>query len=322
MQQMAEQQMEAQQEALTRTADDALALARRQARLQERMAGAGQEELAGMRAEEASLLQGVQNVAENLQMATEGAMGQNREISAQMGLAMESLQNTIEAMEGRRGATPSATAAAEQAIADLNQLALMAIAGAQQMGQQGQGQSGEEVAQQLEELAQQQGDIMNQSTQLMPMQLPQQAMSQQLQQMSEGQQSVADDLGDLAEEPGSEQSLGDLQQLAQEAEMLAQQLQRGRLTPEMVQRQERLFHRLLDAGRSLEREEFSEERESEVPGAFERGQVLSLTDEQLGVMPYQVPDGEQLRRLSPAVRQLVLEYFERLNRARRPGGGS
>lgn len=325
MQEMAQEQMEAQQEALMRTADDALALARRQAELRERMQSAGQEEMTRMRAEEQSLLQGVENIAQNLQMATEGQMGANPEISAQMGLAMESLQNTIQAMEGRRGATPSASAQAEQAIADLNQLALMSIAGAQQMGQQGEGQSGEEVAQQLEQLAQQQGDIMNQSTQLMPMQLGEQAMSQQLEQMSEGQQSVASDLGDLADEPGSEQSLGDLQQLAQEAAALAQELQQGRLTPEMVERQERLFHRLLDAGRSLEREEFSEERESEEPGDFERGAVLSLTGDQLGVLPYEVPDGEQLQRLSPAVRQLVLDYFERLNRApppTRPGGGS
>ena len=29
----------------------------------------------------------------------------------------------------------------------------------------------------------------------------------------------------------------------------------------------------------------------------------------------ELPDGEQLRGLTPAVRQLVLEYFERLNRA-------
>ena len=225
-------------------------------------------------------------------------------------------------MEGRRGATPSASAQAEQAIGDLNQLALTAIAGAEQMGEQGQGQGGEEVAEQLEQLAQQQGELMNQSTQLMPMQLGEQAMQQQMEQMSQGQESVASDLGDLADEPGSEESLGDLQQLAQEAQLLAQQMAEGRLTPEMVQRQERLFHRLLDAGRSLEREEFSEERESEQPEDFDRGDVLSLTADQMGVMPYEVPDGAQLQRLSPAVRQLVLEYFERLNRARRPGGGS
>ena len=320
MERMAQDRMQAQQEALLRTADDALTLARRQGDLRERMRGAGQEELAAMRAQEASLLRGVENMAENLQRASDGAMGANREIAAQMGLAMESLQNTIEAMEGRRGATPAPAAQAEQAVADLNQLALMAVAGAQQMGQQGQGQSGEEVAQQLEELAQQQGDLMNQSTQLMPMQLGQQAMSEQLQQMSQGQESVASNLGDLADEPGSEQSLGDLQQLAQEAEALARELEQGRLTPEVVRRQERLFHRLLDAGRSLEREEFSEERESETPGAFERGRILSLTGAQLGIMPYEVPDGEQLQRLSPAVRQLVLDYFERLNRTTPRGG--
>ena len=321
MQEMAQQQMEEQQAALLRTADDALSLARRQAQLRERMRGASQEQLVNMRAAEASLLQGVQNIAENLQVATSGAMGANRELSAQMGLTMESLQGTVEAMESRRGTT-SPSAQAEQAIGDLNGLALMAIAGAEQLGQQGEGQGGEDVAEQLEELAQQQGDLTNQSTQLMPMQLGEQAMSQQLQEMQEGQQSVASDLGDLADEPGSEESLGDLQQLAEEAQELAQQMAQGRLTPEMIQRQERLFHRLLDAGRSLEREEFSEERESEEPGDFERGDVTSLTAEQMGVMPYEVPDGDQLQRLSPAVRQLVLEYFDRLNRRRTGGGGS
>lgn len=322
MQEMAEQQMQAQQDALMRTADDALSLARRQSELRERMRGASQEQLSAMRAEQASMLQGVQNIAENLQLATEGAMGANRDLSAQMGLAMESLQNTVESMENRRGSAPSPTAQAEQAVGDLNQLALMAIAGAEQMGQQGQGEGGEEMAEQLEQLAQQQGELMNQSTQLMPMQLGEQTMQQQLEQMQQGQQSVASDLGDLADEPGSEESLGDLEELAREAMALAQEFEQGRLTPETVQRQERLFHRLLDAGRSLEREEFSEERESEEPGDFERGQVLSLTGEQLGVMPYEIPDGEQLQQLSPAVRQLVLDYFERLNRARSGAGGS
>jgi hypothetical protein len=322
MLEMAEQQMEEQQAALRRTADDALALARRQGDLREQMRGASQDQLVEMRADEASLLQGVQNIAENLQLATEGAMGSNQELSAQMGRTMESLQTTIESMESRRGSSPSPSAQAEQVIGDLNQLALMAIAGAEQMGQQGQGQSGEEVAEQLEQLAQQQGELMNQSTELMPMQLGEQAMSQQMQEMSQGQESVASDLGDLADEPGAEESLGDLQELAREAQVLAEEMAQGRLTPEMVQRQERLFHRLLDAGRSLEREEMSEERESEVPGAFERGDVLSLTADQLGVMPYEIPDGEQLQRLSPAVRQLVLEYFERLNRARTGSGGS
>ena len=129
-------------------------------------------------------------------------------------------------------------------------------------------------------------------------------------------------MGDLADEPGADASLGDLEQLAQEAQAIAEEMvTQGRLTPEMIQRQERLFHRLLDAGRSLEREEYSEERESEQPEEFERGQVMPLTDEQMGVMRYEIPDGTRLQELNPAVRQLILEYFERLNRSR-PGGES
>ena len=129
-------------------------------------------------------------------------------------------------------------------------------------------------------------------------------------------------MGDLADEPGADESLGDLQQLAQEAQAIAEEMvSQGRLTPEMIQRQERLFHRLLDAGRSLEREEYSEERESEQPEEFERAQVMPLTGEQMGVMRYEIPDGTRLQELNPAVRQLILEYFERLNRSR-PGGES
>jgi hypothetical protein len=316
---MAEQQMDQQVEAFRQTADDALSLARRQNELREQMRGASREDLAQMRNDEASVLRGVQNMAENLQTATEGAMGANEELSTQMGQAMQAIQETIEALESPRGSA-APFAQAEEAVGDLNQLALTAMAVAAQMGQQGQGQGGDEVGEQLEQLAQQQGELMNQSGQLMPMQLGQQAMSQQMQQLSQGQESVAGDLGDLADEPGSEQSLGDLRALAREAQALAQELAQGRLTPEIAQRQERLFHRLLDAGRSLEREEMSEERESEEPGAFERGVVSPLSPEALGAMPYRLPDGEQLRRLSPAVRQLVLQYFERLNRTRDGGG--
>jgi len=320
-QQMAQQQAEAAQAALHQAGDDALDLSRRQAELRESMRGSSQEQVAEMRSDEASLLEGIQNMAENLQAASQGAMQGNQELSAQVGRAMESIQKTIDAMETRRGSTPSPYAQAEQAIADLNQLALAAIAGAEQMGEQGEGGAGD-VAEQMEQLAQQQGELVNKTGQLMPLELGEQAMSEQLQKMAEGQQSVASDIGELADQPGGEDTLGDLEQLQAEAEALAQQLAQGRLTPELGQRQERLFHRLLDAGRSLEREESSDERESEVPEDFERGAVLGLTADQLGLVRYQMPDAAQLQGLSPAVRQLVLQYFERLNRVGSGGGGT
>ena len=324
-QQMQQQKAEAMQQALHQAADDALSLARRQAELRDQMRSAGQDQVSDMRGDEASLVQGVRNMAQTLVERTEGAANGDQQLSAQMGRAMESLQRTIQAMESRRGSAPSPEGAAEQAVDDLNQLALMAMAGAEQMGQQGSGQQSEqEVSEQLEELAQQQGELSNQTGQLTPMQLGEQAMREQLQKLAEQQQSVSQDLDQLSEEKGAEEkSLGNLKDLAAEAEAIAKQMAAGRLTPEMTERQERLFHRLLDAGRSLQKddEETSDERESKTAGAFERGEVVPLDARNLGVLRYEMPDAERLQRLPPAVRQLVIQYFERLNRAPAQGGG-
>jgi len=310
---MAQQGAQAAQAALQQAADDALGLARRQDELRDRMENASADDLTEMRGDQASLLRGLQNMADNLQAGTQ-ATGSDPAISAQMGRAMEAMQNTIQSLEARAPSPESAAARAEQAVGSLNQLALMAIAGSdQEAGQTGAGQSGQDVVEQVGQLAQRQGELVTQAGQLAPMRLGEQAMAQQLNGMSERQQSVARDLQNVSQEPGAGDALGDLEQLAREADLLADELAQGRLTPEIVERQERLFHRLLDAGRSLEREEFSEDRESETPGAFERGAVVPLSADQLGLVPYELPDGGELRRLSPAVRQLVLQYFERLN---------
>jgi hypothetical protein len=311
---MADQTQQNAQAALTRAADDALALARRQNELQQRMSGASAQQLADMRADMASLQRGLQNLTENIRAGSE-ATGGTPQLSAQLGRALESVQRTIETLENSRSSATARAQRAEEAVGNLNQVAVMAMATAAQMGNpSGAGQSGQDVVEQMGQLAQRQGELLAQTGELMPMRLGQEAMRQQLGNLSQQQQSVAQDLGDLANQPGSDDALGDLNAFARDAELLAQQLAQGRLTPEIVREQERLFHRLLDAGRSLEREEFTEERESEVASAFERGDVVPLTALQLGAMRYELPDGEQLRRLSPAVRQLVLEYFERLNR--------
>ena len=316
---MAERLMKALQEALQQTATDALSMARRQSELRDEMRGAGQETIADLRGDEAALLQGVRNMADNLSVMNQVTQGgDDREVVSQMGQAMEAVQETLNALQDQRGRTPSPYSSAEGAIQALNQVALSAMAAAQQAGQ---GQSGQELMEQLEQLAQQQGSLNNQTGQLTPMQLGEQAMSSQLQDMAQGQQEIAEELGDLAEQPGSEgQSLGDLEALALEALELAERLAGNRLDAETLQRQQRLFHRLLDAGRSLEKEELSEERESTRPGQFDREAVDALSPEDLGAFRFQLPPAESLLRLSPAQRQMVLQYFERLNRARRGAG--
>jgi hypothetical protein len=238
-----------------------------------------------------------------------------------MGQAMEAIQQTLDALDNQGGDAPSPGSLAEQAVTALNQAAVMAASAAKAPGRGPQGQSGADVMEQLQEIARQQGSVNQRTGQITPMNLGQQAQSNQLREAADGQEKIAGQLNELGDRPpDQDQPLGDLQALAEEAQALAERLAGETLDMETLQRQERLFHRLLDAGRSLEKEEFSDERESSAPGQFERQEVEVLSPEDMGALRFQIPSPAELQRLAPAQQQMVLEYFERLNRAERRGG--
>ena len=322
---MAEQQIEAMRQAMEQAASDALSLARQQTDAREQMRGANQDRRSDLRGDVQAVLQGLRNMADNLAAASQMAGSPDRKVSERMGEAMSALEQSLEAMGERPGTTPSPLVAAEDAIEALNGVALQAMEAARQAGQGSQGQSAaDQMGEQLESLAQQQGQLNNQSGQIMPMQLGEQALQSMLQQIAQGQEGIAGELDQMSQQPGAEGPLGDLEALAAEAQELAQELAGGRLDAPTRERQDRLFHRLLDAGRSLEKDdELSDERESETAGRVERGSVPFLSAEDIGAMKFSLPEAALLQRLSPAELQLVLKYFERLNRdVGRPAPGA
>ena len=322
--QMQMQQMEAIRAALGQTAADALALARRQSELRDEMQGASSTELVGLRADEAAIAQGLRNLADNYAEGTEMAAPGARDLLTAVGRAMEELDGTIEALENPRSQGPSPTAEAEKVVRTLNEVARMAMTSGQQQGQaQSMASASEQMMQQMQELAQQQGEIMQDASALTPMRLGEETMREQVEEMAGRQEEVAEELRDMAEQERGEESnpLGDLSTFAEEARQLAEALAQGRLDPEVIRRQERLFHRLLDAGRTLERDEESEERESEQPGAFTRDAVGALGAGALDALRFELPGAAALRALPPAQRALVVRYFERLNGASRGSGG-
>ena len=325
MMQMQQQLMQALRDALGRTALDALSLARRQSELRDGMVGATASELAGLRGDEAAVAQGIRNLAENYAVETEMAAPGARELMTAVGEAMEHLDRTIEAMESRRSRGPSPAAGAEAVVRALNEVARLAMTSGQQGESQGAAAASEQMTQQLQQLAQQQGEIMQDAASLSPMRLGEETMRRQVEEMAARQEDVAQELGEISESEGGEDEgepdpLGDLSAIAEEAQRLAEALASGRLDPEVLRRQERLFHRLLDAGRSLERDEESEERESETPGDFSREEARPLTEDDLDVLRFRLPAGAALRGLPPAQRALVISYFERLNRNGEVGG--
>jgi hypothetical protein len=170
----------------------------------------------------------------------------------------------------------------------------------------------------MADIAKQQGSLNGRANSLTPMDLTPGARAQQMSRMSAEQLEIARRLGEL-NRGGRESLNGDVDALAREAEEIARQLQGGRMPPETLARQERLFHRMLDAGRSLEKDEVEDERSAERPASFERSGADAL-DPALFRDPtrFRAPDAAELQSLPPAYRRLILDYFERLNRTPSP----
>lgn len=283
----------------------------------------GGSDLQGIRSEQAALQQGLQALGRNLAEAGERSAMVDRDVGAALGRAMLSMQQTLEALEGRDGRQGMPVEEARRTVEALNRLALELLENGEQIEQAQSGTGLQEALEQLAELAKQQGALNGQANSLLPLELGASAMAEQMQRMAREQADVAKKLGGLNDMAGGEEDvLGRLDELAREAEEIARELSGGRLDADLLARQERLFHRLLDAGRTLEREEYTNQRVAERPGAVGTSSGAPLGAELLDAGPrYPAPDPAVLRSLPAAYRRLILEYFDRLNRAAAAAAG-
>jgi hypothetical protein len=297
-------------------------MAAEQANLREEMRGSTKKSAQEFRGDELALLMGLEAIADELGNSIPYGTEQNRVLTTQIGRAMTALQETLENLSSQRGTPPTSPPAVDQVIDALNQLAIMAMAADQQGGQNGEEGSGQQTMEELQQLAEQQGSVNSQTGQLKPMQLGDQTMQSQLQELSTVQEEIAEQLSEMANSPEEGNALGDLEELASEALGLAEMLADNRLNAETLRRQERLFQKLLDAGRSLEQDEYSEERESEGPGDVIQRPVRQLSTEDMGYLPFKIPDSDVMNKLSPIFRQMVLEYFDRINKTVSQRGGT
>ncbi len=296
---------------LDRALVEAAALARRQEALTERMrqGEAGPE----VRGEQAAVREGAERVARRLQAAAGKNALVSPRLAASLGLAQHRMDESLELLQR---AVPIPTEAAETAGEAVDALNSAVFAMVQSRDEVSSAQSGSGLAEALERLAQlaeQQGALSGQSGGLLPlMEAGGAELLQQLQALAARQRALAQELERL-------QAGGDVSgagELAREAEELAGELEGGRLDREVLDRQERLYRRLLDAGRSLESEEDDERRERVSETARPGSVRLPISDDMpVGAPRFRYPSWEELRSLSPEQRRLVVEYFRRLNRA-------
>jgi hypothetical protein len=241
------------------------------------------------------------------------ATGKNALVSPQILAALaEARQDMGRAREAAASAAGNPREPADRAgdaVDALNVAAYGLLRARDDVSGSGSGSGFAEAMERMTKLANQQGQLSQDANGLLPM-AGSAAIQQQLQSLAARQRALAQELERLRA-----QGQADVKPMGDEARDLARALERGRLDREMVSRQERLFRRMLDAGRTLSGREEDErkERQSETakPGDIHLPPALSA--QLLGKGgEIRLPTWEQLQRLSPEERRLVTDYFRRL----------
>ncbi|MEO6526449.1 MAG: hypothetical protein ABIP93_07485 [Gemmatimonadaceae bacterium] len=269
------------------------------------------------RGAQSAVEQGVDKASERLQGAGKKSAllspRSQRAVSEAKGKVSQATQSVA---ESRPGSSQQASALGE--AADALTKAAASLARDRERANSAKSASGfSEMIQQMQEMAQQQGQINSQAQGMMGM--PNgasggagQALARSL---AQKQRNIAEQLEDAGDAAGGDRAA----QLAREARQLADALDNGRLDGGTLARQQQLFRRLLDAGRSLEKEEREDSgrREATTSSGNNTFTPTGKVDPRAAIK-FRPPSWQELRGLSPDERRAILDYFTRINSAPAP----
>ena len=298
-------------DALNRALAETAALAQRQQEVADQLRNG--EDGAAPRARQAAVEEGTHAIEEEIAAAAGRHALVSPQLEAALGYAQNQMQQAREQLE--QGDPNPATAApfAEQALDALNATAHALVRTAQRVAGAQSGSGFQEAVEQLARMAEQQQGMNGDAQGLLPMMGAGGEAMQRLRELAARQRALAEQLERL--QAGGD--AGAAGALAQEARELARQLEAGRLEPRVIQRQERLYRELLDAGRSLTGEEPDEKKERTSRSATAADSLhipAALLPGATGTGPkVRYPTWDELTGLTPEQRRMVLEYFRRLN---------
>jgi len=263
----------------------------------------------------------VEEGTERLSKALQDMSGKNALVPPSTGQALAQAKRMMEqAREAISTPSPNPREAADKAgaaVDALNASAYQMVRARGDVSGAGSGSGMAEAMERMQQLAGQQGQVGQQAGGLLPMMGANGGASQsQMLQLAAQQRAIAEQLERLkatGDAPGAGA-------MSDEAADLAKRLEAGQLDRQTVERQERLFRRMLDAGRTLQGQEEDDQKERQsttatgdsvhLPPALEAR--LREADGAL-----HLPGWETLQRFSPEERRLVVEYFRRLTEAPR-----
>ena len=270
-----------------------------------------------LRGEESALQQGVAKASERLgSQAKRSAL-----VSPRSTRAMSEAEQKV-AQAARDAGDPRTASQAPQSMTDAaNALRQTAAALARDRERAGASKSASglpELLAQLQALAQQQGSLNGQMQSLVQQAGAQrggQGVSPDMQASARSMAKTQRDVANQLDEVGDADASGRAAELAREARQLAQTLEQGAVDPTVLERQQRLFRRMLDAGHTLENDQKEESGKRESRPGDQNNPFLPQGAAAAGkaALKYRVPEWNELRGLSADERRLVIEYFRRLN---------
>jgi len=298
-------------QALDQSIQEMLQMARQEGQLEQK-ARSGQAKPEELRGEQSAVKQGVDNAAQRLQQEgkkTSLLSGRSqRAVSEAQQKVAQATQSTAE----MRGSQQSANAFGDAADA-LNKAAASLARDREKANTSSSATGFAEMLQQLQEMAKKQGSINAQAQGLMPGQGN--PMSSDMQgtarALARQQRQIAQQLDELGDGAGGDRAA----QLAKEAKQLAEALEGGRIDGTTLARQQQLFRRLLDAGRSLEKEEREDTSKREAQSAKAGNELKPDNTNANGraANRFREPTWDELRGLTADERRAILEYFKRIN---------
>ncbi len=297
-------------DALERALSETAALAERQRQVAAALDSGGSP--AAARSQQAAIDEGTAAVERQIRAAAGRHALVSPGLQSALGFAQRQMASAREQLEQAQPNTEGAAQLAGEALDALNVTAYgLAQARADVAGAKS-GSGFQEAIERLAQLANQQAGLNKDALGMLPMAgAGGDGVMQQLRALAARPRALAEHLERLQATGGSSAAGA----LAQEARDLARQLDAGHIDRQTTERQERLYRRLLDAGRTLSGPEPDQDKERTSRAAI--GDSVHLPALLApGVMAgprVRYPTWQELEALSPDERRMVLEYFRLLN---------
>ncbi len=213
-----------------------------------------------------NLQRNLDNILKQMSQLSKKTFSITPEMGKALGEAKKEMQNSLQAMQNRNGSMASMSQG--DAMKSLNEAASLVKGGMESM-MSGSGQGGMmSMMQQLGQLSQQQMNLNNMTQMLQKMQQggmsPQeQAQMQRLAQQQELIRKSLDQLNKEAQQSGKSKTLpGNLEEIMKQMGEVITDLNTQKLDDPLVQKQEKILSRMLDAQRSINERDFEKQRES------------------------------------------------------------